>query len=105
MRGIDYFHIPLDDSLRSTLSRFLDDVHTPGDYPANELYKLDKSVVEMNTDTITRRHAQEWENRRQFILSTAKTVQNIAGKDIDPFDDYGHMLIETAQNTLLDKLK
>lgn len=105
MRGIDYFRIPLDDSLRTTLSRFLDDVHTPGDYPADELYELDKSVVEMNTDTIARRHAQEWEDRRQFILSTAKAVQNIAGKDIDPFDDYGHMLIETAQNTLLDKLK
>ena len=103
----DYFeiaHVPLDDTLRSTLSLFIDDVHTPADYPADELYELDKSVVEMNSGETALRHAQEWEARRQHILTTSEAVKHIAGDKFDPFNDYGKNLIELAHLTLLDKL-
>lgn len=104
MHGAMFFHVPLDDTLRSTLSLFIDDVHTPADYPADELYELDKSVVEMNSGETALRHAQEWETRRQHILTTSEAVKHIAGDKFDPFNDYGKNLIELAHLTLLDKL-
>lgn len=104
MHGAMFFRVPLDDTLRSTLSLFIDDVHTPADYPADELYELDKSVVEMNSGETALRHAQEWETRRQHILTTSEAVKHIAGNKFDPFNDYGKNLIELAHLTLLDKL-
>lgn len=103
MRAAIYFHVPIDDNLKIALSRFLDDTPGPDSFPADELYEIDKDAVKNLTGADALSHALEWETRRLFILDTAEIVRKLAG-ETDPFDKYGHALINLAQQTLLENL-
>lgn len=113
IRGALYFHVPITDELRSAISFFIDPAYNPGEFPADELYELDRKIVisHWNSPVVTKQDranalecAMEWENRRQFILHTAAAVKRVAGDKFYPFNAYGNYIIDIAQNNLLNRV-